>query len=79
MAFHVRLRKVREDSMIARYSFCADDRESGEAEIDKRSGEVTVTRALVGALGEAVAMRAAAKLRTEWRRGSMPDAAEWAS
>lgn len=79
MAFYVRLSKLRDDSATARYSFCTDGRETGEAVIDKRSGQVTVTRGLVGTLGEAIAMRASAKLRTESRRGAMPDAAEWAS
>jgi len=79
MAFYVRLRKLREDSAMAQYSFCADEQEAGEAVIDKHSGEVTVTRALSGTTGEALGMRAAARLRTEWRRGPMPDATEWAS
>jgi hypothetical protein len=79
MAFYVRLTKVSETGHAAVYRFSPDQQSFGEARIDKATGTVTVLRPLTGPAAEPLAARAAAKLRTAWRHGGLPETAEWAS
>lgn len=79
MAFYLKLAKVTESEAYAEYSFSPDDIRFGRLKIDKKSGNSVLVQPLEGDNREDFFMRAAAKLRKEWRAGVFPELTEWAS
>lgn len=79
MAFYVKIRKLAEADTSVEYDYSADDVNFGRLEIDKATGDVSSTCPAPGDDNEHLFMRAAAKLRSEFRAGKFPDVTEWAS
>lgn len=79
MAFHILINKLVENSATCQYQFtCGADRR-GVFQIEKETGDVLLLEAMVGDEPGHVFQRAAVKILKEWRKGTLPDAAEWAS
>lgn len=79
MAFYVRITKTEDSERSAKYQFTSDGTHTGLLQIDKQSGDIQILEPLPGDEAGALAARAAARLRIEWRRGKLPDMTEWAS
>ena len=79
MAFYVKLNKIFEDAIVAKYSYGRGDDALGSLAIDKLSGEVTLLEPLKGDEENLFFNRAGAKIRKEWKEGRFPDLTEWAS
>jgi hypothetical protein len=79
VAFYVKIEKLSESAAFVEYKYSADGLKFGRLHMDRSSGECSVVQALEGDEKAALYMRAAAKLRSEWRKGVVPDVTEWAS
>jgi hypothetical protein len=79
MAFYLKLAKVAENDTFAEYSFSPDDIIFGRLKIYKKTGDPVLMQPLDGDDREDFFIRAAAKLRKEWRAGVLPEFTEWAS
>ena len=79
MAFHIIIEIVEENDFIASYRFKSGGAQFGFFQIDKRSGEVSLTKQMLGDGKNHVFQRAAVKIIREWKQGNLPISAEWAS
>ncbi|WP_269507030.1 hypothetical protein [Burkholderia sp. IMCC1007] len=78
MAFYVKIEKIDETELIAKYRFGDAGEKYGEFEIDKKTGEVHLLAGLDGDRGH-IFNRAAVKIMREWKLGRLPSMTEWAS
>jgi len=79
MAFYVRITKTEDGERSAKYQFTSDGKNVGQLLIDKETGNVEILESAPGDDAGAIAARASAKLRKEWKAGNFPDLTEWAS
>jgi hypothetical protein len=79
MAFYIKLRKPCDDANAAKYCFESDYENFGSLAIDKLSGQVTLLEPLPGDDKTLFFLRAAARIRKEWKDGRLPSEVEWAS
>lgn len=79
MAVYIDILKVAEDKTEARYKFVLTDDRQGELLLEKKSGEITLSRALDGDEQGLLFARAARKVRTAWENGEIPMRLIWAS
>lgn len=78
MAFYIKLIRTSEDAAAAEYTFESDGN-IGRLAINKSTGEVRLVEPQPGDEKGHHFSRAAAKIRKEWKGGSLPDTTEWAS
>lgn len=79
MAFYVKIEKRSETAEIATYKYWSKEDSVGTLQLNKISGEVSPLQSIRGDDQGQIFMRAAMKLRREWKEGRMPDVTEWAS
>jgi hypothetical protein len=79
MAYYVRITKTEDGERSAKYQFTSDGTNVGRLVIDKETGNVEILEPAPGDVSGAIAARASAKLRKEWKAGKFPDLTEWAS
>jgi hypothetical protein len=79
MIFYIIMTKVEDAADSAKYRFTADGVNFGVLLTRKSDGESELLEPLAGDDRKDFFIRAAAKLRKEWRKGTLPDTAEWAS
>lgn len=78
VAFHILITKIAEEKSTAKYKF-ESNFQTGEFEINKENGEVTLTQGIPDDHKNKIFNRAAIKIMKEWKSGSLPDFSEWAS
>lgn len=83
MAFYVKIIKTAEDEASATFTFESSSGATGELRFAKQDAQTTLLRPMPGDEGEHNYehnyVRAAAKLRKEWKTGSLPEMTVWAS
>lgn len=79
MAFYIIIRKINEDNRFASYQFAGDGERYGEFSINKKSGDILLTKKMPGDEAGHFFNRAAMKVLRAWRQGELPELAEWAS
>lgn len=79
MAYYLRITKMEDGERAAKYAFTSDGAHMGCLLIDKQTGDITILEPLPEDGSGALAARASARLRKEWRSGHLPDLTEWAS
>jgi hypothetical protein len=79
MAFYVRIEKRSETAELAVYEYWSKEESRGSLQLSKSSGEVSPLRGTSGDERGDLFMRAAMKLRREWKEGRVPEVVEWAS
>jgi hypothetical protein len=79
MAFYVRINKIAENEAVASYRFEGDLHRTGSFDINKQTGEISLVEPMPGDEKGHAFSRAAAKIMKEWKQGSLPETAEWAS
>jgi len=79
MAFYVRIEKRSETDELVLYDYWSKEESRGTLQLSKLSGDVSPIKSISGDEQDHLFMRAAMKLRREWREGRFPDSTEWAS
>ena len=79
MAFHILIKKIAENLDIGKYEFSSGGDISGTFKINKVTGDVELIDAMPGDEQGHIFQRAAVKILKEWRKGTLPEFAEWAS
>lgn len=79
MAFHIIIKKLTEDSTTCQYQFTSGVDRRGVFQIEKATGNVVLIDPMADDEPGHVFQRAAVKILKEWRKGTLPDFAEWAS
>lgn len=79
MAFYVRIEKRSETAELVVYEYWSKEDLRGTLQLSKSSGEVSPLKRISGDERGDLFMRAAMKLRREWKEGRIPEIAEWAS
>lgn len=79
MAFYVRIEKRSETAELAVYEYWSHEDSRGTLQLNKSSGEVSPLQNIAGDEQGNLFMRAAMKLRREWKEGRLPEVTEWAS
>lgn len=79
MAVYIDILKITEDDSQAFYKFVLTDERQGELVLEKKSGEIKLSRALEGDENGLLFARAAKKVRGAWENGECPKRLVWAS
>lgn len=79
MAVYIDILKIAEDESQAVYRFVLTDERDGELILEKKSGEIVLSRALDGDEKGLLFARAAKKVRGAWENGECPMRLIWAS
>ncbi len=79
MAFYVRIEKRSETAELVVYEYWSKEDSRGTLQLSKGSGEVFPLKGISGDDRGDLFMRAAMKLRREWKKGRVPEITEWAS
>ncbi|MFC4314277.1 hypothetical protein ACFPN2_34755 [Steroidobacter flavus] len=79
MAFYVKIMKTAEEEASATFTFESSSGATGELRFTKQDAQATLLRPMPGDEGEHNYVRAVAKLRKEWKTGSLPEMTVWAS
>lgn len=79
MGFYVKIEKLDETELAARYTFEGDNGCRGMLEFNKTSGDATLIEPMPGDGGLHFFNRATIKIVREWRKGHLPQILEWAS
>lgn len=78
MAVYILIRKIKEDSEFAEYTFGLSEDKLGVMQIHKNSGKIFILKE-VPEKPEFVSQRAGRKLHLHWKEGRFPDETCWAS
>ena len=79
MAVYIDILRDHEDDSHALYRFELTDGRSGELRIEKKTGEITLTRKMEGDADGLMFARAFRKVRQAWESGKFPGKLVWAS
>lgn len=79
MAFYIEIKKVKDNSDYAEYTFWADNSRPGKLKLDKATGEVHAIEHAPGDEPKALFSRAAHKVKKHWSAGELPETTCWAS
>jgi hypothetical protein len=79
MAFYVKIIKTADDAASATFTFESSSGATGELRFTKQDAQTMLVRPMPGDEGEHNYVRAAAKLRKEWKAGGLPEMTVWAS
>jgi hypothetical protein len=79
MAFYVKIEKRSETEELVIYEYWSKEDLRGKLQLNKSSGEVFPLENIPGDEQGSLFMRAAMKLRREWKDGRIPEVTEWAS
>jgi hypothetical protein len=79
VAFYIRISKRDESESSAHYVYESDQGRRGVLNLNKVTGEATMTEPMPGDEKRHCFSRAAIKIRREWKERKLPEILEWAS
>lgn len=79
MAFYIRIEKRSETAELVVYEYWSKESSRGTLQLSKASGDIAPLNGVSGDERGDLFMRAAMKLRREWKEGRIPEITEWAS
>jgi len=80
MAVYLRIVKIGETASHAEYNFMdSAEKQIGRFQIDKESGEISLTENMPGDIDGHMFARAAYKVKKAFQSGELPDSTCWAS